>query len=115
VYDTIAKNAGKILAAGHSVIVDAVYGQAHERTGIEAVARDVGTAFRGLWLEAPIEVLELRITNRRADASDATVSVLHEQSRVIEPARNWSGIDASGSPERCLDLVRRAARQAEER
>lgn len=96
VFSTLARTAGQVVAAGHGVILDAVYGEASERTAIEGVMRRAGVRFDGIWLEAPAHVLEARIGGRRGDASDATVDVLRQQlARIPKPA-TWAAIDAGG-------------------
>jgi Ser/Thr protein kinase RdoA (MazF antagonist) len=45
----------------------------------EALARRVGVAFEGVWLDVPKEVAQSRIAGRRGDASDATPAVVERQ------------------------------------
>jgi len=97
VYDEIARLAKEVLATGHSVIADAVFGTEAERTQIEAVARTSGAGFHGLWLAAPQAVLEGRIAQRHGDASDATVEILRHQLRTIPRPPDWKAVDASGT------------------
>jgi predicted kinase len=86
VFAELAERAGAALRAGHAVICDAVYGMPEQRSAIEATAADVGVPFHGLWLEAPLAVLEARVAARANDASDADVEVLRRQARAIDPA-----------------------------
>lgn len=79
VYAVLAKKAGLVAAAGHSVIVDAVHGTAREREAIEAVAAREGVAFAGLWLTAPADTLLTRVGARTGDASDADAAVVRAQ------------------------------------
>lgn len=106
VYAALMDAARATAAAGHTVIVDAVFARAAERAAVEAAARDAGVDFAGLWLEAPREVLEARIQARRGDASDATVAVLHQQLAYDLGPIGWHRVDAAGE----LDEV--AARAA---
>jgi predicted kinase len=53
--------------------------------------------FAGLWLEAPLPVLEQRVEGRRADASDATVEVVRRQQDYEIGRMSWRRIDARGS------------------
>ena len=97
VYDVLRRKARTVLAAGHSVIVDAVFLRDAERDGLQQVAHDQGVRFAGLWLTAPAEVMVRRVTERTNDASDATPDVVRRQ---IEwqgraAATAWSVIDAS--------------------
>ena len=52
VYGRLYPSSTQILRAGHSVIVDAVFGRA------EAVAKRTAVEFQGLWLTAPRTLLE---------------------------------------------------------
>jgi len=76
VYETLFETARAVLASGCAVIADAVFLQVDERRRIEAVARETGAAFHGVWLEAPPEILRSRVASRRDDASDADERVL---------------------------------------
>ncbi|MDE3154601.1 MAG: AAA family ATPase [Acidobacteriota bacterium] len=105
VYDTLASRAGAALAAGQTVVVDAVYGDVIERSTIEAVARAAGVPFVGVWLDAPRDVLAARIGGRTGDASDATVAVLDRQrARALGPL-TWERVDARRSLTDVRDAV----------
>jgi len=82
-------------SGGHAVIADATFIELRHRTMIEAAAEAAGVRFHGLWLEAPLPMLEARITARRDDASDATVAVLRSASRADPQAGRWVTVDAS--------------------
>lgn len=57
----------------------------------------------GLWLDAPLDILDARLRARRTDASDATPAVLRQQhARATAPA-DWGRIDASCSLDRVAD------------
>lgn len=99
-YKTLLARAGAVLTSGHSVIVDAVSARPADRAAIEAVARRLGAGFTGLWLDAPVEVLEERIAQRRADASDATVELVRKSDLYRTGAIAWHRIDASRGPKR---------------
>ncbi|MAM76602.1 MAG: hypothetical protein CMO29_22660 [Tistrella sp.] len=79
VYGEMAAEAAAALAAGHSVIADAVFDRADTRARIRAVADDAGLPFDGLWLEAAEAVLVERVTARRGDPSDADADVVRAQ------------------------------------
>jgi aminoglycoside phosphotransferase family enzyme/predicted kinase len=103
VYDQLADRAARVLPTGQSVVLDAVFADAEERTRAEQVARDAGVPFAGLWLDASESTLVERVAARKDDASDATPEVVRAQvSRRIEPV-GWRRIDASGLPEQTLD------------
>ncbi|MBI3675143.1 MAG: AAA family ATPase [Proteobacteria bacterium] len=99
VFAEIAQTSAKVLAAGHGVIADAVYGLPEERAQIEAVARDAGVRARTLWLEAPLAELERRVAARAGDASDATVEVVRWQAAMIAPPTEWRRVGVSGTEE----------------
>lgn len=112
VYRRLRDLAGNSLRAGHSVIVDATHRRPEERDAIGAVAARAGVPFVGLWLEAPVEVLKLRVTTRRGDASDATAAVVAAQAQRTTGAVAWHRLDGSQTVEvlkpRALELVQRS-------
>jgi predicted kinase len=71
--------AERILRAGHSVVLDAVFARPEERQAAEALAVKVGVPFEGLWLDIPKEVAKERVASRTGDASDATPAVVERQ------------------------------------
>ncbi len=79
VYAEIARLGAMALAAGHSVVMDAVSARPAERALFERVAREAGVPFDGLWLEAAPETLKARVGARRSDASDADARVVEAQ------------------------------------
>lgn len=90
--------AGEALAAGHSVILDAVFLDPAQRAAAEAVAREAGVPFTGLWLQAPLGVLRARVAARRGDASDATEEVLLRAAAADPGPVRWQILDAEGDP-----------------
>jgi hypothetical protein len=99
VYAELLRRARTALGAGRAVIVDAVYAKPEERVAIEAVARDLGVPFHGLWLECPEDVMIARVARRWADASDAAPEVVRRQLGYDISAVTWHRLDASGAPE----------------
>ena len=95
VYDTLFDRAQKALvpdapaSAGQTVILDAVFSKQHERERAEALARDAGVPFYGLWLEVPSSLAASRIEGRSGDASDATVRVREMQEQRLETPILW--------------------------
>jgi predicted kinase len=55
--------------------------------------------FLGIWLEAPLEVLEARVLTRRDDASDATAEVLRRASATDPGPGDWLAVDARDAGE----------------
>ncbi len=78
-YAAMFARAEKVLRAGHSAIMDAVFARPEERAAAGALARQAGVPFRGIWLEAPKEVAQSRVAGRTGDASDATPQVVERQ------------------------------------
>ena len=96
VYDTALENARALLTAGHAVVLDATFTEPRMRARAERLAAELGVAFRGAWLQAPVEVLEARVAARTGDASDATLEVLHGQiERYGKDEVAWPKVDAT--------------------
>lgn len=95
VYAALGRQAAAGLAAGQSVIVDAVFAKPQEREAIAQVAREAGVAFHGLWLEAGATVMKSRVAARRGDASDATVEVVERQLTYDLGPIDWPRLEAA--------------------
>jgi predicted kinase len=95
VYAALEDGAATAVAGGHAAIADAVFLDPAERTRIEAVAAAAGVAFHGLWLDAPLAVLEARLMARRGDASDADVAVLRQAAARDPGPIAWARLDAT--------------------
>jgi aminoglycoside phosphotransferase family enzyme/predicted kinase len=108
VYSIMEDKARRALAAGHAVIVDAVFAKADERETIEAIAREASCEFIGLWLTAPVQTLISRVEVRRGDASDADRRVVKEQLGYDLGEIAWHQVDASGELPHSLAEARRA-------
>ena len=96
VYERLLSEARLLLAAGRAVVVDATFMQPELRSRVEALGREVGVPFHGVWLEAAPEILAQRIEGREGDASDATVATLRMQLERDVGAISWVRVDASG-------------------
>lgn len=107
VYAILFRKAGRALAAGASVIVDAVHARPDERQAVERVAQEAGAAFTGLWLSAPVPERLARVEARRGDASDADAAVVSAQARADPGPMAWLTVDASGSPSQVLAAAAR--------
>jgi uncharacterized protein len=107
VYEAIFARSEKALAAGHSVILDAVFAEPSERNAAAAIGLRQGASFRGLWLEARPDVLKARVSTRSGDASDADAAVVDRQLHYDIGMMTWSRVDASGSSAQTLETVRR--------
>jgi len=107
VYSTLKTRARSVLAAGHAVVLDAVFAKPQGRLAIEVVAREAGMPFTGLWLDAPEAVLSGRTAGRRGDASDATPEIVKKQLAEETGTITWHRLDASGSPESVAAAARK--------
>jgi aminoglycoside phosphotransferase family enzyme/predicted kinase len=105
VYARLADKARLGLAAGHSVVVDAVFEHAADRDRIAASAASRGVPFTGLWLTAPRETLMARVAARTGDASDADPAVVEAQLRRDPGALGWQAVDASGDAQATAERV----------
>ncbi len=106
VYALLADKAGRVLAAGHSAIIDAVFADAGERTAIAQAAP--AAAFRGLFLTADLATRISRVGGRKGDASDADAAIARQQEQYDLGALQWTQVDASGSPEQTLRRTKTA-------
>jgi predicted kinase len=97
VYATLAAKARRVVAAGHSAIVDAVFAQPAERADIAKAAES--SEFSGLFLTADLRSRLERVGARTGDASDADASVVQDQEKFELGHINWAKVDASGTPE----------------
>ena len=105
VYEGLRAAAGQVLAAGHSVILDAVHAQ-------PTVLRKISGDIAARWLEAPAPTLESRVEARRGDASDATAAIVRRQQGYELGAIGWRRIAADGPLETVVDACRRAVAEA---
>lgn len=96
-YGALYELARASLAAGRTTIADAVFADPAERRRIAAVAAEAGVAFRGFWLEAPTDVMERRVSERKRNASDATAEVVRRQVDYDLGTIEWTRVDSSGS------------------
>ncbi len=81
-------HARTLLAAGYLVIVDATFIQRDWRAPFQALAEAMGVAWQIVALDAPADLLQARIAQRRqhgADASEAGPDVLESQLAHSEP------------------------------
>jgi hypothetical protein len=108
VYEALRQKAMVALAAGYSVIVDAVSLKPEERQSFAAITKAASVPFSGLWLVAPATTMEMRLRARRHDASDASPEVLAQQLQQDAGPIDWASIDAGSGPEICLAVARRA-------
>jgi len=110
VYGGLADKTRRILAAGHSVVVDAVFARPDDRRMIKAAAGS--RAFCGIFLQADLETRVRRVDQRIGDVSDANAAIAAQQESYDLGPLDWISVDASGSPEQTLAAARVACPMA---
>ncbi len=108
VYAALAERALRVLRAGHSAIVDAVFAKAQERSNIRSVAAGANVPFHGLFLTADLETRVARVGARVGDASDADAEIARKQAQYDLGVIDWTEVDASGTPEETLARAKAA-------
>lgn len=106
VYTELRARARICLDAGQAVIADAVHARPDERAALEELATDANVPFRGLWLEAPLDVLTRRLDARRDDASDADTGVLQQQLTYELGEIAWTKLVSGGDAAATLAAAR---------
>jgi len=108
VYAALADKARRIIAAGHSAVVDAVYAEPAERHAIAAAASSAGVRLHGLFLTADLATRVARVGARVGDASDADAAVARQQEAYAVGRIDWTEVDASGTPAETQEHARAA-------
>ena len=96
VYRRLVDKARVALRAGQAVLLDATFATAQERDAAAGAAAEVGVAFAGIFLDAPLSTRLAQIASRRADASDADAEVARRQSAEPLGERGWAAVSAAG-------------------
>lgn len=105
-YEILVQRAARVLAQGHSVVVDAVFAHETERATIRDAARKLNIRFSGFFLVADLATRISRVGRRERDASDATPEIAGLQEKYDTGAIDWIVIDASGTPAQTLEHCR---------
>ncbi|WP_106754040.1 AAA family ATPase [Pannonibacter carbonis] len=111
VYAALLQKARAALAAGHSVILDAVYAKPEERAAVAALANAMELPFTGFWLEADPAVLKARVTARKGDASDATAEIVARQLSYDLGPMDWVVLPGGADKATTLAAARAAMQQ----
>jgi len=98
VYAILAAKARRVVTAGQSVIIDAVFARPDERAQIA----QAGAPFTGLFLVADLKTRLSRVGVRTGDASDADAAIARAQEQYDLGPLDWAAVDASGTPEQTL-------------
>ena len=99
VYRRLLGKARCLLSGGTTVIVDATFLGAADRTAFESLAARLRVPFYGLWLRVPGALAQERVESRGADVSDATPDVVARQMASAEAPEAWHALDATASLE----------------
>lgn len=111
IYQTLTEHASRVLAQGHSVVVDGVFARPAERGAIAEAARRRNVRFAGVFLTTDLVTRQQRVGCRKLDASDATPEVARAQEGFDIGAIDWTIVDASGTPEQTLQKCPSHVRQ----
>jgi predicted kinase len=106
VYASLADKARRVIAAGHSAIVDAVFARPNERATVTEVARTNKLDFHGLFLTVDMATRIARVGSRVNDASDAGAEIARKQEDYDLGNLDWQTVDASGTPEETLERAK---------
>ena len=108
VYTVLLDKARRVIDAGHSVVVDAVFARDNERATVARTAQKSKVAFKGLFLTADLATRIARVGDRVHDASDADAEVARKQENYSLGALDWAEVDASGTPAETLARAKAA-------
>lgn len=105
-YAAFASEAAETLAAGHSVIMDAVFAHADQRATAAKIASSAGVPFIGIWVDAPEEVRVARVQERTNNVSDANADIAKGQSSYDLGEMTWHVVDSAGSKDETVEAAR---------
>ncbi|MBY0381747.1 MAG: AAA family ATPase [Xanthobacteraceae bacterium] len=106
IYGQLVDRADRVLAQGHSVILDAVFARQNERDQACAVAKKHRVICDGFFLTADIETRLRRIAGRTKDASDATAQVALRQEHYDTGPIDWKIIDTATTSDEAIAKIR---------
>lgn len=94
VYEEMATRAELIVAAGGTVVANAVFDREPDRLRIEMAARQRQVPFHGFWLSVPAGKLRRRVEQRTGGPSDADAEVLSRQLLTDTGEITWRRCEA---------------------
>ena len=107
VFKEVCEKCRFILASGQSAVADALFHKPEQRRAIETLAREMNVDFKGLWVDAPLEVRIERVAQRKRNPSDVkTEEELRKQLDIDVGPVTWDPIDTSGDRMTTLTRVR---------
>lgn len=107
VFKDVCDKCRYVLEAGQSVIADALFHKPEQRRAIEALALEMKVEFKGLWVDAPLDVRIERVMKRKRNPSDVkTAEELKKQLDMDVGKITWNKIDTSGDRMATLTQVR---------
>jgi len=105
VYRRLIDKSRIALRSGQATVLDATFATALEREAAVGAAAEVGVAFAGLFLDAPLATRLKRIASRTADASDADADVASRQTAEPLGERGWTAFAAVGNLDETASLA----------
>jgi aminoglycoside phosphotransferase family enzyme/predicted kinase len=108
IYEILVQRTVHVLSQVHSAVADAVFAHEAERNAIRDAARRLNARFVGLFLVTDLATRLSRVGHRQRDASDATPEIAGLQEEYDVGKVDWAVIDASGTPEKTLQLCQKA-------
>ncbi|MBR4126863.1 MAG: AAA family ATPase [Alphaproteobacteria bacterium] len=107
VFKEVCEKCRYVLSCGQSVIADALFHNPEQRRAIEALAREMKVEFKGLWVDAPLNIRIERVMKRKRNPSDVkTAEELKKQLDIDVGSITWDKIDTSGDRMTTLTQVR---------
>ncbi len=104
-YRELLDRAGRLLALGHSVVLDATFTDPRWRDAARALAEEAVADLDEVRCHAPLGVLERRVAERAArggDASDATLEVTRRLAAAEVPWPEAATVETDGPPDAAL-------------
>ncbi|MBE1236698.1 AAA family ATPase [Phaeovibrio sulfidiphilus] len=101
-YEAVLAEGAQALDAGASVVFDSVFSRPDERAEPEALARQKGVPFVGIWAHSDTRTALRRVSTRTHNASDADAEVRLKQETYDLGDITWARVDTSGSRKKSL-------------